>query len=272
VGFCRNDRAIWAARSDGEVLLSPLEGPAKPERFSARRSISTALVSPGVSWLFSVDNRGGACRQYEIEKMREVRVLPEPVLAYDVVALSGSGDKIMLGGNEGAGVWKTETGEKVWQLGLDGLTTKPLAFSPDDRYLLTWVMTDDGDEFLKLIEGATGKAVWALKTEEIVVCACFAGDGKSFAIGRSCADSCYDDCVELWSTSEHRPIQTWRIKPDKDPRTGPMILRVSPCLTGLVVSPCGARAEFSVGHYIVVSSPPGGAGGRVSESFRTLRT
>jgi hypothetical protein len=46
----------------------------------------------------------------------------------------------------------------------------------------------------------------------------------------------------------------------------------SPCLTGLVVSPCGARAEFSVGHYIVVSSPPGGAGGRVSESFRTLRT
>ncbi|MGD0900414.1 MAG: hypothetical protein ABR915_21485, partial [Thermoguttaceae bacterium] len=40
------------------------------------------------------------------------------------------------------------------------------------------------------------------------------------------------------------------------------------CLTGLVVSPCGARVEFSVGHYIVVSSPSGGAAGRVLEGFR----
>ena len=46
----------------------------------------------------------------------------------------------------------------------------------------------------------------------------------------------------------------------------------SPCLTSLDVSPYGVRAEFLVGHYIVVSSPFGGVGGRMSESLSVLRT
>lgn len=46
----------------------------------------------------------------------------------------------------------------------------------------------------------------------------------------------------------------------------------SPCLTSLVVSPCGARAEFWISHYIVVSSSGGAVGGRWSLSFRALRT
>ena len=46
----------------------------------------------------------------------------------------------------------------------------------------------------------------------------------------------------------------------------------SPCLTSLDASPYGARAEFLVGHYIVVSFPFGGMGGRVSESLSALST
>jgi len=44
------------------------------------------------------------------------------------------------------------------------------------------------------------------------------------------------------------------------------LLRASPCLTSLDVSRYGVRAEFLVGHYIIVSSPFGDTGGRVSEA------
>jgi hypothetical protein len=48
--------------------------------------------------------------------------------------------------------------------------------------------------------------------------------------------------------------------------------RPIPCLTSVVVSPCGVRIEFLVGYYIVVSSPHGGGGGRSSVRFRMRRT
>src|SRR5205823_5372599 len=46
----------------------------------------------------------------------------------------------------------------------------------------------------------------------------------------------------------------------------------SPCLTSVVVSPCGTRAEFCVSHYIVVGGSSGGVGGRRSVIFSALRT
>jgi hypothetical protein len=46
----------------------------------------------------------------------------------------------------------------------------------------------------------------------------------------------------------------------------------SPCLGWPAVTPCGARAGFSISHYITVSSPSGGAGGRWSPSFRAFST
>ena len=35
-----------------------------------------------------------------------------------------------------------------------------------------------------------------------------------------------------------------------------------PCLISVVVSPCRARAGFRISHYILVSDPGGGDGGR----------
>src|SRR5436305_7388741 len=52
----------------------------------------------------------------------------------------------------------------------------------------------------------------------------------------------------------------------------PLTSAPSPCLTSLVVSPCGVRVGFWISHYIVVSSPDGGVGGRWSANLRTLRT
>ena len=46
----------------------------------------------------------------------------------------------------------------------------------------------------------------------------------------------------------------------------------SPCLTIVVVSPCGARTGISVGHYIVVKQSLGGVGGRRSVMPRALST
>ncbi len=48
--------------------------------------------------------------------------------------------------------------------------------------------------------------------------------------------------------------------------------RASPCLTLCVVSPYVARGGNWISHYIVVSRPSGGVGGRESVSFRALRT
>ena len=44
------------------------------------------------------------------------------------------------------------------------------------------------------------------------------------------------------------------------------------CLGWRNVTPCGARVRFSISHYITVSSPSGGVGGRWSTSFSALRT
>jgi hypothetical protein len=52
----------------------------------------------------------------------------------------------------------------------------------------------------------------------------------------------------------------------------PKLESTSPCLTSLDVSRYGVRAEFLVGHYIIVSSPFGDTGGRVSESLSVLST
>jgi hypothetical protein len=43
-------------------------------------------------------------------------------------------------------------------------------------------------------------------------------------------------------------------------------------LTLVAVSPCGVRVGFWICHYIVVSSPAGGVGGRWSVSLSALRT
>lgn len=49
-------------------------------------------------------------------------------------------------------------------------------------------------------------------------------------------------------------------------------LRLSACLTTVVVSPYAVRAEISVGHYIVVSAPLGGVGGWMWVIFIAFKT
>src|SRR5262249_52369797 len=46
----------------------------------------------------------------------------------------------------------------------------------------------------------------------------------------------------------------------------------SPCLGWRVVSPCCVRCDFWISHYITLSSPSGGSGGRISDNFSAFTT
>ncbi len=63
-----------------------------------------------------------------------------------------------------------------------------------------------------------------------------------------------------------------RGKAGRKQRRGRKGAKASPCLGWPDVTPCGARVGFSMSHYITVSSPSGGAGGRGSTIFSAFRT
>ena len=72
---------------------------------------------------------------------------------------------------------------------------------------------------------------------------------------------------DLRNTGKYRPF-----RPNPLGHLLPVGIQASPCLTSLVVNPCGARACFWFSHYIVVSAPAGAGGGRWSLSLRAFKT
>ncbi len=70
-------------------------------------------------------------------------------------------------------------------------------------------------------------------------------------------------------------LETTGIDPKLDRIVEVSVLKlspVSPCLGWPDVTPCGATTDFSISHYITVSSPSGGVGGRWAMRFNAFRT
>ncbi|MBY0528318.1 MAG: sigma-70 family RNA polymerase sigma factor [Gemmataceae bacterium] len=98
------------------------------------------------------------------------------------MALSRDGKTVAVGGeNSTIRRWDVETGKELPQVGGHAAAISALMLSPDGK----WLITQSSDGTLRRWDAVTGKESALVRLPEGTICAAFAPDGKTVALGNS---------------------------------------------------------------------------------------